>query len=123
MEFPNILLDPSKIRDRWGLAALGLVVWLTIAYIVLSSPALKLQITLTVLVFTFILLLLVLMLSFKGDVPKVSKPPPNTPSRRKHTSGRQMPTAQEIKLLDEMIELYQKPEIQQFLKEKLKDTQ
>ena len=116
-KFPEISLDPSKIKDRWGLAALCLIVWLIIAYAILSRPDLKIEITITVLTLTLILLLLVLMLSFKPD-PEIRglKAPPNTPVQV--PSVKQVLTPEIIAYLGELVEIAQNPEVQQVLRKK-----
>jgi len=110
----KISLDPSQIKDRWGLAALSLIVWLIIAYAILTRPGLNIGITLTVLTMTLILLLLVLMLSFKPDVRDPQKPPPNPPPEVSDT--RQMPTPDDIALVIHAIKIIQEnPQVQQML--------
>lgn len=110
----KISLDPSQIKDRWGLAALSLIVWLIIAYAILTRPGLNIGITLTVLTMTLILLLLVLMLSFKPDVRDLQKPPPNPPPEVSDT--RQMPTPDDIALVIHAIKIIQEnPQVQQML--------
>lgn len=121
MQLPKFSLDPSKIKDRWGLAATILIVWVIVTYFVLSSTTIRLEISLSVLVLTLLLLLPTLMLSFKSDGNAPSKPPPNIPSRGESTIPDQMPTAQEIQYLHRLVKLSQVPEIKEVLKE-LKKT-
>lgn len=111
----KISLDPSQIKDRWGLTALSLIVWLIIAYAVLTRPDLNIGITITVLTSTLILLLLVLMLSFKPDVRNLEKPPQNIPTEVPH--NRQMPPHDDIALVMEAIlTIRENPQVQQILK-------
>lgn len=119
--FPKISLDPSKIKDRWGLAALCLIVWLIIAYLILSGPDVKVGITIAVIALTLILLLLVLMLSFKSEIPSLTKPPPNIPGvvpSAKQLSTQKI-TPEEIAYVAELIDIIENnPVVQQVLQKK-----
>jgi hypothetical protein len=118
--FPKISLDPSKIKNRWGLAALCLIVWLIISYTILSQPDLKIEITIVVLTLTLILLLLVLMLSIKPEIQSLSKPPPNTPYGI--PSANQLPTQEItpeiIAYVVELKEMVENPAVQQVIQKK-----
>lgn len=120
VEFPKISLDPSKIRDRWGLAALGLIVWLLIGYAVLKATTLHIAISLTVLVLTLILLALVLALSFSTGQTQLPRASANIAAGRNPSPTQQKLNPQEIKYLHELVQLSQRPEIQEMLQEKFR---
>ena len=62
-DFLTIRLDPAKIKNRWQLGALGLVVWLVIGILILTQPNVRLDIALAVLIPTILVLPIILMIS------------------------------------------------------------
>ena len=120
--FPKVSLDPSKIRDRWGLGAFGLVVWLIIAYVILTRPSFSLLMGFSVLILTFSLLVFLLMLSFaRTEEPETARiPSPNIPPRPRRDAIEQNPTAQEITYLHNLVQLAQDPNIRTMLDEKFR---
>lgn len=120
LKLPKISLDPSKIKDRWGLSALALIVWLWISYFVLSKLQPAPAIAVTVFVLTFLLLVTTLMLSFGRPETDIKDASPNLLPARRRSGSRQRPTAQELQHLDMLVDIYQDPDIQKLLKDKFK---
>ena len=116
---PKVSLNPAKIRDRWQLAAFGLLVWLFVAYSLVSTEVSNIR-TAIILTPTFLLLFLMLMLSFGSDRDGLTKAPPNLASR--HKSGpMNIPAPEELERLNILLKMYQDPRVQRMLKDALKD--
>jgi hypothetical protein len=109
-EFPKIILDPSKITGRWQLAGLCLIVWIIIAYSILTRPVLNIGITLIVLTSTLVLLLLVLMLSFKLDIQK-----PEQSTQTDTPDGKQLTGKNIATVIEAMDYIKENPHVQQAL--------
>lgn len=74
----SISVDPSKIKDRWQLSALALLLWGGVASLILSTTERSVLVYI-VLALTFAVVVAALMLSFGGKPQpnQLPKPPPN----------------------------------------------
>ena len=112
--FPKLSIDPSKIKDRWGLGALGLVVWLVVAYGVLMRPDFNLVMAICILFLTFSLMVLVLMLSFsraqEAAVPQGQSP--NVPPAGNVDTKNPKLAVQQIIYVAELYEFWKNPGVQ-----------
>jgi hypothetical protein len=115
--FPKISLDPSKIKNRWALGALGLLVWLVIAYAILTKPILNPALSGAVLLLTFILLVLALIKAFGRDQDDAApqNQSPNIQPVRTPGATNQKPTAEEIAYVAEIYELTKSSEVRRIL--------
>ena len=115
--FPKVSVDPGKIKDRWGLGALGLVVWLMIAYGLFMRPGFNVAMGISVLTLTFVLLLFVLMLSFTRTQESIAPQAQSPNVQPAGLEGRGL-GPQKVAYLAELYEFYKNPEVQNLLDEK-----
>ena len=117
LSLPKVSINPSKIKDRWGLGALGFIIWLFITYFVLNRPGFNPWIIVTIIILTFALLALALMLSFSKSTEsaRLPAPSPNILPARRPGASTQKVTVQEIIFLGELMELSQDPEVRRML--------
>ena len=93
LKLANISIDPAKIKDRWGLGALALVIWLLIIYVVVKSVVGS-ALSLTIIISTLLLLLFTLFLLFRGESPVVAAASPNILPSRAFAVPRQGPMSE-----------------------------
>ena len=120
---PDISLDPSKIKDRWGLGALAFIVWLIIANQCLSNPNLDKFLAIVILLLTIMIILLVLSITVNPTPLTKPSEKMNIPSQREYTRSEDMPTTKEFIYVHKIIKLTKHPEIKKILKEEFKNEE
>jgi hypothetical protein len=66
-------VDLSKIKSRWQLAALAVVVWLAVLALILNNPSVNFGLAVVSLLGSIVIMLVVLFLAFRGDEPPAQR--------------------------------------------------
>ena len=101
---------------------MALVVWLIIAYVVLTRPNVRLVVGIPVLVFTLVFLLAVTVISFRPSTPVGSKPPANVSSKLLSNPGQDIEVVR-LMYVHTLVKLSENPEMQKILKEEFPETE